>query len=117
MVQRMYKYYLRTGVPLVSSVTYERSSQTLVCNSTGGPATSVTWSRDDTPLVVDGTTYEHSQIITDTDTATYQNRLRIVHRSSQSHVYTCTVSNLWGNSSESKVICIEHSHDMYMPIP
>ena len=97
---------------MISIMTYNSSTQTLICTSTGGPATSVTWSRDDTPLVVDGTTYEHSQIITDTDTATYQNRLRIVHMSSQSHVYTCTVCNLRGNSSVQlrvKGNCMENS--------
>ena len=77
---------------------YENSTQTLVCTSTGGPATSIAWSRDDTPLVVDGTTYDHSQIITDTNTATYQNRLRIVQGSSDG-VYTCTVSNSRGRNS------------------
>ena len=79
---------------------YESSSQTLICTSTGGPVDSVTWSRDDTPLVVDGTTYEHSQIITDTDTATYQNRLRIVDKSATlSGIYTCSVGNSRGSTS------------------
>ena len=81
-------------------MTYESSTQTLICTSTGGPATSVTWRRDNTPLVVDGTTYEHSQIITDTDTATYQNRLRIVDKSATlSGTYTCSVGNSRGSTS------------------
>ena len=87
------------GSVSITSMTYESGSQTLVCTSTGGPATSVTWSRDNTPLVVDGTTYEHSQIITDTNTATYQNRLRIVSKSSSlSGSYTCYVANSRGEA-------------------
>ena len=86
-----------TGAVSISDVTYESPVQTLVCTSTGGPATSVTWSRDNTPLVVDGTTYEHSQIIMNTHTATYQNRLRIVDKSaSLSGMYTCSVGNEGG---------------------
>jgi hypothetical protein len=76
---------------------HDNSSQTLICTSSGGPATSVTWSRDNTPLVVDGTAYQQSQVITDINTATYQNMLRIVRGSLVGHLYTCTVSNLRGN--------------------
>jgi hypothetical protein len=84
---------------MISDVTYNSSTQTLTCTSSGGPATSVTWSRDNAPLVVDGITYQQSQVITDTNNATYQNRLRIVLRSFESHLYSCTVSNLRGNNS------------------
>jgi hypothetical protein len=94
---------------------YDSSSQTLICTSTGGPATSVTWSRDNTPLVVDGTTYQQSQVITNVRTSTYQNRLRIVSKlASLSGTYTCSV----GNSKRTIVASVEitsmHSHNTGM---
>ncbi len=82
-------------------MSYNRSSQTITCTSTGGPATSVTWTRDNTPLNVDGTTYQHSQIITDTNTSTYENRLTIL---GDDGIYVCIVSNAVGNdASEIKI--------------
>ena len=99
----------------ISSIRYERSSQTLVCTSIGGPATSVTWTRDNTHLVVDRTTYQHSQIITDTSTATYENRLTLVSKSSSlSGVYTCSVRSQRGNDIGSievsgQLVCTQKS--------
>jgi hypothetical protein len=86
---------------VVSDVRYDSSTQTLICTSSGGPATSVTWSRDNTPLVVDGTTYQQSQVIIDTNTATYQNRLKIAENVivDENGLYACTVSNLRGSNS------------------
>jgi hypothetical protein len=87
---------------VISGITYESSSQTLTCTSSGGPATSVTWSRDNTPLVVDGTIYQQSQVIIDTNTATYQNTL--VVQGSPEGVYVCTISNTRGNDSAQHMV-------------
>jgi hypothetical protein len=87
------------GNATISDVRYDSSSQTLICTSSGGPATSVTWSRDNTPLVVDGITYQQSQVITNINTTTYQNRLRIVAKlASLSGTYTCSVGNSRGET-------------------
>ena len=83
-----------SGIMQITSLTFVRSSQTLVCISTGGPATSVSWTEDGDPLTVDEIPYQHSQIITDTSSATYENRLRIVSISDAvSGVYSCLVMN------------------------
>ena len=91
------------------SVQYDRASQTIICTSTGGPATHVTWYKDDAPINMvsnEGGIYEHSQIITDTVSATYENRLRIVDKSSKAAgTYTCEVRNPTGSRNES--LCIQ----------
>ncbi len=82
------------------SFTYERMSQTLSCVSTGGPATSVLWSRDNVTLPVDGSSYEQSQIILDTGLATYDSKLTIKLSSNQTYgLYRCQVSNIKGMDS------------------
>lgn len=84
---------------------YEKTSQSVVCTSTGGPATSLSWSRDNASLVVDGTTYQQSQVVMDTSTATYENRLSIVSKSaSRSGVYMCSVGNSRGDTTASLVV-------------
>ena len=58
---------------------------TLTCTSTGGPATTVTWTRGSTTL--SGGT---SRIV-DNTTGTYENKLRVAMR--EAGVYDCGVSN------------------------
>ena len=81
------------------SVKYDRTSQTITCTSTGGPATDVTWSKDNINIrFTMGGIYEHSQIIINTTSATYENRLRIVDKSSEAAgTYTCQVINSRGS--------------------
>jgi hypothetical protein len=56
-----------------------------------------------------GDLYEHSQIITNTTSATYENRLRIVDKSSKAAgTYTCEVTNPSGSINES--LYIQGSH-------
>ena len=90
-------------------VQYNRTSQTIICTSTGGPATHVSWYKDDAQINMasnEGGIYEHSQIITDTVSATYKNRLRIVDKSSETAgTYTCEVRNPRGSRNES--LCIQ----------
>ena len=65
------------------SVQYDTASQTITCTSTGGPATHVTWYKDDARINMvsnEGRIYKHSQIITDKVSTTYENRLRIVDK-------------------------------------
>ncbi|MCG8624552.1 MAG: immunoglobulin domain-containing protein, partial [Proteobacteria bacterium] len=88
------------------SVQYDRTSQTITCTSTGGPATDVTWSKDNINITLTtGNLYEHSQIIINTTSATYENRLRIVDKSSEvAGNYTCQVTNSRGSMRESLYI-------------
>ena len=70
---------------------------TLTCISTGGPATTVTWTRDSI-IVTEGT---HS-VLTDTETAKYTHTLTVTTGGE----YTCTVSNN-KPSSDSATIAVQ----------
>ena len=59
---------------------------TLTCISTGGPATTVTWTRDSDPAVGNRTT-----VLNDSTTAQYTHTLTVTGR--QGGLYTCTVAN------------------------
>ena len=49
--------------------------------------------------------YEHSQIIVNTTSATYENRLRIVNKSSEvAGTYTCEITNPRGSTNKSLYI-------------
>ena len=93
------------------SVEYDRTSQTITCTSTGGPATDVTWSKDNVNIRLSmGGLYEHSQIIINTTSATYENRLRIVDKSSEAAGnYTCKVTNSGGSMNGSLYIQGDHA--------
>ena len=93
------------GMVSDAEVIYEGSTQTLTCTSSGGPATIVTWTLDESPIVVDGDTYQTSQIVTDAITATYRNLLTIVAKSAAlSGTYTCSVGNARGVTTASTTI-------------
>ena len=87
---------------------YNRASQTITCTTSGGPATDVTWFKDHVEITMTSIEdlYESSQIIINTINATYENRLRIVDKSSKAAgTYTCEVTNPRGNTNES--LCIQ----------
>ena len=65
---------------------------TLTCTSTGGPATTVSWRRDGTMLSDDSTYSITSQVLTDTETATYTHTLTVTGRLVGE--YQCSVSNI-----------------------
>ena len=76
----------------------------LICTSTEGPATNVTWRKDGTALAVDGITYQQTQTVINAMTATYQNVLAIAQSVSSIYgVYRCTVGNARGTSSALEV--------------
>ena len=92
------------------SVQYDRARQTIACTTSGGPATEVAWFKDNEKIMFTKTSsgglYEHSQVITNTISATYENRLRIVDKSSKvAGTYTCEVTNLRGSTNGS--LCIQ----------
>ena len=60
---------------------------TLTCISTGGPATTVTWTRDFTTTVTEG----NMTVLDDTETAQYSHTLTVTGR--KSGLYSCTVEN------------------------
>ena len=57
----------------------------LTCISTGGPATTVTWTRDSTTTVTEGT----ETVLDDPETAQYTHTLNVTSAGN----YKCTVTN------------------------
>ena len=73
----------------------------LICTSTDGPPTTVSWRRNEEPLVIDGVRYQQSQRIINTTTATYQNILSSNDRANLVGSFTCIVSNARGSANKS----------------
>ena len=71
-------------VSISGGVTFDPSQLTLTCISTGGPATTVTWTRDST-TVTQGT----QTVLNDPETAQYTHTLTVTTAGD----YTCTVAN------------------------
>ena len=67
-------------------VTFDPDQLTLTCISTGGPATTVTWTRGFT-TVTQGT----QTVLNDPETAQYTHTLTVAGR--LGGLYTCTVAN------------------------
>ena len=82
---------------LTSELTAVSPQFTLTCISTGGPATTVTWTRDST-TVTEGT----ETVLDDPVTAQYIQTLTLSGR--LGGVYTCTVSNSISSNDRSKTI-------------
>ena len=102
---------LYTGNITNISVKYNREDHIITCISTGGPATEVAWFKNNEriSIISDKEYYEYSQIIIDTINATYENRLRIVNKSSNvAGTYTCEVTNPRGSRNESLYIQGNH---------
>ena len=88
------------GRPSVSLVSYSHTSQTLNCTSSGGPATNVTWRKDNVIIPLTSSTYQQSQRVADEVTSTYHNLLSITSSNIEDHIgsFSCTVKNNRGNS-------------------
>ena len=82
---------------MVSSVS--ANGQNLTCISSGGPATRVRWRRN-CVVLPNNATYLQSQLVTQTESATYQNSLVISDAvTERDGVYTRSVSNARGYSN------------------
>ena len=95
------------GSPNVTSLTYDDDqSRTLICISTGGPATIVSWRRDGVMITL-GATHQQTKTLVDSVTGTYQTVLTIdpsLDQRSIEGTYSCTVENARGESSETVVV-------------
>ena len=80
---------------LDTELTANTTEFTLTCTSTGGPATTVSWTRGSNTL--SGT----SQIV-NTETGTYENTLRVTMR--EVGTYVCTVSNNRSSASRNLTV-------------
>ena len=106
---------LPSGHPLVTSLGYDNQSRTLACTSTGGPATTVTWSRNG--IVI---TLKQDKRIVDSFASTYQTVLTIDLSVCQGDIvgtYSCTVENARGRSSVTRVIAGNGKLIPYMHYP
>ncbi len=100
-------YSNHSAAPSVTALQKSASSSqfTLICTSTNSPATTVVWTKDGTTLSFDGTPYQHSQVVTNRLSSTYNNIMTSTGTpASTLGSYTCTVSNRFGTSSRSASI-------------
>ena len=98
--------YIHAGSPNVTDLTFDKKSRTFTCTSTGGPATTVTWSRDGVVITLNST-HQQTKSIVDSGNGTYQTVLTIDPSVSWSNIvgtYNCTVENVRGESSETVVV-------------
>ena len=80
-----------TSIDLLQfSLTADPSVFTLTCVSTGGPATTVTWTRDGSNVPYDAT-HVLTQTVTDQLNIVYSNVLTVT--GSESGIYMCSVTN------------------------
>ena len=112
---------------MVSSVQFQLTSElipttptfTLTCTSTGGPATTVSWTVNNSAVTEDGTHKITSLVLTDEETTTYTHTLAVTGRLQGE--YQCSVSNNKSSSSSGMLAvvgknynylsCIEFSRD------
>ena len=86
------------NITIIDKVTFDSDQLTLTCISTGGLATTVTWTRDSTTTVTEGT----QTVFDNTTTAQYPHTLNVTTGGE----YTCTVENN-KPSSDSATITLE----------
>ena len=82
------------SISISGDIMFNPDQRTLTCISTGGPATTVSWTRDSTTVTTEGT----ETVLNDTETAQYTHTLTVT----VSGTYTCNVSNnkpSWASSS------------------
>ena len=100
-----------TGSPSSVTLSYSRSSATLTCATTGGPATTVTWSKDTIPISPSSSTYQQSQRVMDTTTSTYLNLLTITSTNVRDYngSFSClvTTNDRAGSSLQSVTLSCE----------
>ena len=94
-------FVLPAGHPVSVNLTFINPN--LICTSTGGPATNVTWKRNQDYLEIGGTVLKQSQIITDTQNATYKTMLTLPMTNIEylDSTYECIVENSRGSQNTS----------------
>ena len=107
-----------TGDVVIFSMQFQLTSErnattptfTLTCTSTGGPATTVSWTVNNHTVTEDSHHHITSQILTDADRATYNHTLIVTGR--MVGEYKCTVSNSKPSFS-SGVLAVVGENDNY----
>ena len=105
---------------MVSSIQFQLTSElnattptfTLACTSTGGPATTITWTVDNSVVTEDSAHNITSQVLTDPETATYNHTLTVTGRLVGE--YQCSVSNNKPSSSSGMLAVVGKNYN-YLP--
>jgi len=95
-----------TGAPNVTELTLDRESRILTCTSTGGPATTVTWTKDGA-VITPNATHQQTQMIVDTVGGIHQNNLTIAQSVTGYNLhglYSCMAKNSWGSSNRMQYV-------------
>jgi len=98
--------YICAGSPNVTRLTFDVRSTILTCTSTDGPATTVTWRRDEVVITLNAT-HQQTKRLVDPVNGTYQTVLTINSSVGWSDIvgtYNCTVENVRGESSKTVVV-------------
>ena len=79
-------------------LTFDSSSHTVSCVSSGGPVNTVTWSRNGDPITSSTSPYQLSQSLTSGVTSTFLHTLTITGGDAEDYngTFSCTVSNSRG---------------------
>ena len=101
---------------MVSSVQFQLTSElnattptfTLTCTSTGGPATTVSWTVNNSAVTEDSAYHITSQILTNLENATYNHKLMVMGRLVGE--YECNVSNNKPSSSSGVVTVVGENY-------
>ena len=90
-----YFFLLPTGAVVIQEILFTLVSEdpvsfTLNCRTTGGPATEVTWFKDNVPVPEDSD-HVRDQVVVNGETAEYNNTLTV--NGLESGLYRCRVNN------------------------
>ena len=98
---------------LTSGLNAPTPTFTLTCTSTGGPATNVSWTSNNSAITEDSAHNITYQVLTDAVTATYTHTLTVTGRLVGE--YECTVSNNKPSSSNRMLAVVgkNYKHTLY----
>ena len=104
--------HIISGSPSITSVVYYKDSNAIICTSTGGPPTIVTWRRDG--ISVSTSIFQQSKRLVNAETAKYENILYTQNDDKFVGTFTCEVSNVRGSVNESVKINGEDNDYIYL---
>ena len=84
-IEGQFTIILGGSISISGDIMFNPDQRTLTCISTGGPATTVSWTRDSTTVITEGT----ETVLNDPVTAQYTHTLTVTTWGT----YTCTVAN------------------------
>ena len=88
-------FFISGTISISGGLTFDPSQLTLTCISTGGPATTVTWTRDNVNI----TGEQNETVLNDPVTAQYTHTLTVTTAGE----YTCTVANNKPSSASANI--------------